>query len=83
MNEPQEGQSGDELEARYANYFNVGHNAFEVVLEFGQHYEDMTRPRTHTRIIVPPAYAKDLLNLLAQAVAEYEKAHGKIEAERA
>ena len=32
--EAHEVQTGDEPEARYANYFHVGHNAFEVVLEF-------------------------------------------------
>ena len=76
--EAHEAKSGDEPEARYANYFHVGHNAFEVVLEFGQHYEGVNRPRIHTRIIAAPAYAKVLLGLFAAAIADYEKSYGEI-----
>jgi hypothetical protein len=76
----QEAQSGDEPEARYANYFHVGQNAFEVVLEFGQHYEGVEQPRMHTRIIAAPAYAKALLDLLAGALGDYEKLYGEITA---
>ena len=75
-----EDQSGDEPEGRYANYFHVGHNAFEVVLEFGQYYEAMSPPRMHTRIIAAPAYAKALLVLLAGAIGDYENLYGEIAA---
>jgi hypothetical protein len=70
--------AGNEAEARYANYFHVGHNAFEVMLEFGQHYEGASQPRMHTRIVAAPVYAKALLGLLDAAIAEYEKAFGPI-----
>lgn len=73
-------QGGDEPEARYANYFHVGHNAFEVVLEFGQYHEGVNRPRMHTRIIAAPAYAKALLELLASTIGDYEKLYGEIAA---
>lgn len=76
--EAQEDQSGQVPEARYANYFHVGLNAFEVILEFGQHYEGVNRPRMHTRIIAAPVYAKALLGLLAAAIADYEKSYGEI-----
>jgi len=76
--EAQEGQSGEEPEARYANYFHVGLNAFEVVLEFGQHYEGVNWPRMHTRIIAAPVYAKAFLGLLTAAIADYEKSYGEI-----
>ena len=33
----------DKLEGRYANYFKVGHNEFEFVMEFGQFYEGSER----------------------------------------
>ena len=65
-------------EGRYANYFNVGHNAFEVVLEFGQFYEGNMEPRTHTRIVTSPAYAKALLGLLKSSLASYEGEFGVI-----
>ena len=76
--EAHEVQTGDEPEARYANYFHVGHNTFEVVLEFGQHYEGVKLPRMHTRIVVAPAYAKALLGLLSSAIAENENLYGEI-----
>lgn len=68
----------EEPEARYANYFHVGHNAFEVMLEFGQYYEGASQPRMHTRIVAAPVYAKALLNLLESAIAEYEQTFGQI-----
>lgn len=76
--EAQKHQSGDEPEARYANYFHVGLNAFEVILEFGQHYEGANQPRMHTRIIAAPVYAKALLGLLTTAIGEYENSYGAI-----
>ena len=76
--EVRERQSGEEPEARYANYFHVGHNAFEVMLDFGQHYEGSSQPRMHTRIILAPAYAAALLEVLQTALAEYEKTFGQI-----
>jgi Protein of unknown function (DUF3467) len=71
-------QAGEELEARYANFFLVGHNAFEVVLEFGQFHEGTSQPQMHTRIIAAPVYAKALLKLLDEAIAKYEQAFGEI-----
>jgi hypothetical protein len=65
-------------EGRYANYFNVGYNAFEVVLEFGQFYEGSREPRMHTRIVTGPAYAKALLDLLQSSLAQYEGTFGPI-----
>ncbi len=69
-----------EAEARYANYFNVGHNAFEVVLVFGQFYEGNSKPQLHTRIVTGPAYAKKLLEVLSDALQRYEAAFGPIRA---
>ena len=76
--EARERQSSEEPEARYANYFHVGHNAFEVMLDFGQHYEGSSQPRMHTRIILAPAYAVALLEVLQTALAEHEKSFGQI-----
>jgi hypothetical protein len=59
-------------EARYANSFNIGHNAYEFVFEFGQLYETEDMPRIHTRIVTSPAYAREFLNILQQALAEHE-----------
>jgi hypothetical protein len=68
---------------RYANYFEIGHNAFEFLLDFGQHYADCPSPDTrtvqlHTRIITGPVYAKALLALLAESVTQHERLFGVI-----
>jgi len=65
-------------EGRYANHFHVGHNAFEVILQFGQFYEGNSRPVMHTKIVTSPVYAQSLLQLLRQSLAEYESAFGSI-----
>jgi Protein of unknown function (DUF3467) len=59
----------------YANYFEVGHTAFEFVIEFGDTY--VTKPRTcHTRIVTSPVYALELLDVLKRAVRRYESRFG-------
>lgn len=70
--------SRDEQEGRYSNYFKVGFNSFEFILDFGQAYENVSVALQHTRIITGPAYAKVLANLLLESLAAYEKTHGAI-----
>lgn len=65
----------DETEGRYANYFQVGHNAFEFVMDFGQLYPGK-QGHVHTRIITSPPYAKELLKILQDAVEQYERQFG-------
>ena len=62
-------------DARYANFFRVGYNAFEFLLEFGQR-----EGRIHTSIYLSPQHAKMLSDLLAGAVKEYEDSQGAREA---
>ena len=70
--------AGSELEGHYANYFQVGHNAVEFLLDFGQLYAESQRAQWHTRIITHPTYAKALLGLLRESVAQYEQTFGII-----
>jgi hypothetical protein len=78
MNNEQEENLGEGgLEGRYANYFKVGYNAFEFVLEFGQLYEEESA-RLHTRIITTPTYAKALLETMQESVESFEQAFGII-----
>jgi len=72
-----------QLEGRYANHFRVGHNAFEVILEFGQYYSGDRGAVTHTKIVTSPAYAKVLFGLLENFIEEYEKCFGPIAVESA
>lgn len=66
------------MEGRYANYFKVGHNAFEFVLDLGQFYPAGGQPQLHTRIITSPVYAKALLDVLRESIDRFEKAFGLI-----
>jgi Protein of unknown function (DUF3467) len=68
----------EEREGRYANHFHIGHNAFEVILQFGQFYEGNKQGVMHTKIVTCPAYAETLLELLSRSLKEYEKTFGPI-----
>ena len=64
---------------RYANYFEVGHNEWEFLLDFGQFYPESDGARVHTRIITGPTYAKALLRTLLDSLETYEQTFGAIE----
>ncbi len=74
----QDEERGDALEGRYANYFEVGHNAFEFVLAFGQFYPSSSGPRLLTRVVTGPPYAKALTRTLMESLARYEATFGPI-----
>lgn len=62
----------------YANYFEVGHNARELVIDFGQFYAATDQADLHTRIVMAPVYAEALLGVLQKAL---EAHRGALEAE--
>ena len=66
-------RENNKLEGRYANYFKVGHNAYEFVIDFGQYYPETDQAELCTRIITSPAYAKSLLETLRESIERYEK----------
>lgn len=66
------------LEGRYANYFKVGHNAFEFLFDFGQFYPESESAQLHTRIITGPIYAKAMLKTLRESIDRYEQIFGAI-----
>lgn len=70
---------GGRLEGRFANYFKVGHNAFELLLDFGQFYPEGEQEQLHTRIVTTPCYAKILLDVLRESIAQYEQTFGPIQ----
>jgi hypothetical protein len=72
-------QDSRKLEGRYSNYFKVGHNAFEFVIDFGQFYSESKEAHLHTRIITSPVYIKSLLETLQDSIEQYEKAFGAIQ----
>jgi hypothetical protein len=85
MTDPREQKDGSpqglKLEGKYANYFEVGYNAFEVLIDCGQLYADGSNKQVHTRLVTSPPYAKELLRLLANTVKQYEARFGPIQVE--
>lgn len=69
----------EQLEGRYANYFKVGNNAFEFLLDFGQFYPEDGKAQLHTRIITSPIYAKALLQTLRESIDRHEQSFGAIQ----
>ena len=65
-------------EGRYANYFKIGFNAFEFVIDFEQSYSDDDKTELFARIVTGPVYAKTLLSILQSAIDCYEQKYGVI-----
>lgn len=66
------------LKGCYANYFKVGYNAVEFLLDCGQFYPEGKEAGLHTRIITSPIYAKALLELMRESIDRYEETFGRI-----
>jgi hypothetical protein len=67
---------GPELEARYANSFEIGFNAYEFVIDFAQRYEQDSG-RSVTRVVTSPALARRLAELLEGSLRQYEARYGE------
>lgn len=63
---------------RYPNYFKVGHNNFEFVLDIDQLYPESEEAELYTRAITNPKYAKALLETLKESIEQYEQEFGAI-----
>jgi hypothetical protein len=72
----QELPDSHEMEGRYANFFRVGRNAFEFIVDFGQFYPGPKKGSFHTRIVMSPHYAKALVEMLGESVSQHEKDFG-------
>jgi hypothetical protein len=77
----------DKIKGRYANYFKVGHNAYEFIIDFCQYYpandcySETEKAELCERFITSPAYAKALMEVLRKSIKEYEDTFGLIEEE--
>ena len=65
-------------DGRYANFFKVGYNEFEFVVDFGQLFQQEDTPHLHTRIVTGPVFAKALWQTLRDSVGEFEARYGPI-----
>lgn len=64
--------------ARYANYFEVGHNLHEFLVDFGQFQPEVGAVILHTRIALGPIHAKMLSQIFYNSVQQYETENGEI-----
>jgi hypothetical protein len=64
--------------ARYANYFEVSHNAFEFLIDFGQFQPEAGSVQMHSRVATGPTHAKLLSSVLQNALVQFEGEHGAI-----
>lgn len=71
-------QDVDDPQAEYANYFEVGCNAFEFVIDFAQRH-DGKPSGARVRIITTPVFARELFRVLGKSIAEYERTFGPID----
>ena len=67
------------MEGRYVNYFEIGHNAFEFILDFGQFYDGEAKASLHSRIVTSPVYVKTLVGMIQRALRQYEASYGRVE----
>ncbi len=65
-------------EGRYADAFRIGHSAYKFVLEFGQVDSEHESTHFHTQVIIGPDSANDFLEMLSQAIRQYEEQFGQI-----
>ena len=66
------------LIAGYANYFEVGHNAYEFLIDFGQVDPQSGDVNFSNRIAVGPTQAKIFAELMEDAVHQFERENGAI-----
>jgi hypothetical protein len=74
-------RDAEKLEGRYANYFKIGHNNFEFIIDFGQFYSEGKEAQLHTRIITSPNYAKGLLKTLRESIERHKQTFGAVHKE--
>jgi Protein of unknown function (DUF3467) len=81
-NERTGNESDSVVAAIYVNYFELGHNPFEFLVDFGQFHPGLAEgdgaTAIHSRIALAPPYAKMLSDLLARSVREHEIEYGPI-----
>lgn len=63
--------SPPELEGRYANHFQVGYNANECLIDFGQDF-GQTPPQIHTRIIIHSRNLGFFLELIRRTASNWQ-----------
>lgn len=65
-------------EGHYANYAEIGHNAYEFIFDFGQVWMDADPARVYIRVITTPETAQRVYAALKNALAAYRTAFGEV-----
>jgi hypothetical protein len=65
-------------EAKYSNYAEIGHNAYEFVFDFGQVWCEGVPAGVYVRVVTSPDTAQRLYETLYAALSEYRVAFGEI-----
>lgn len=68
----------EQPEGRYVNFFRVGFNPSEFVIDVGQFYAEGAEARMHTRLVTSPAYALELMRLLERSLDDFQQRFGRI-----
>ncbi|HHV37092.1 MAG TPA: DUF3467 domain-containing protein [Candidatus Cloacimonetes bacterium] len=65
-------------EGTYANFFMITNSPSEIIMDCGRILPGLPDARIYSRVIMTPAHAKQLLQLLEKNIDGFEKQHGEI-----
>lgn len=65
-------------EGTYANFFMITNSPSEIIMDCGRILPGLPDARIYSRVIMTPAHAKQLLQLLQKNIEGFEKQHGEI-----
>lgn len=66
---------------QYVNYFEVGYNAFEFLLDFGRSIPGRENTECQTRLVLSPITLKALSTTILTSMKEYQRQFGPIPAD--
>ncbi len=68
-----------EAKGVYSNIQVISHSATEFVFDFISMLPGLEKAQVASRVIVAPAHAKNLLDILQENILKYEQEYGRIE----
>ncbi len=70
-----------DLRSSYANFAIINHSYGEIVIDLAHVIPNVPQTRVHTRLVLSPYHAKQLLHALGVNLANYEKRFGVVDME--
>ena len=68
-------------QGEYVNFANIIHSPSEFVIDLGRIVPGRNDVKVHSRVIMTPLHAKQLLSALAQNISIFEQKYGEIRTE--